>query len=75
MLLGGWRGREYRAQRRVYRYLDMPKPEVQRTQRIGWLRAAVLGADDGIVSIASLLVGVAASGADRAANRRLTMLG
>lgn len=40
--------------------------EVQRTSRIGWLRAAVLGADDGIVSTASLVVGVAASGANRA---------
>lgn len=35
--------------------------------RIGWLRAAVLGANDGIVSTASLIVGVAASGADHAA--------
>jgi vacuolar iron transporter family protein len=35
--------------------------------RIGWLRAAVLGANDGIVSTASLLVGVAASGASQAA--------
>jgi VIT1/CCC1 family predicted Fe2+/Mn2+ transporter len=35
--------------------------------RIGWLRAAVLGANDGIVSTASLIVGVAASGADKAA--------
>jgi len=34
--------------------------------RIGWLRAAVLGANDGIVSTASLLVGVAASGAAQA---------
>jgi VIT1/CCC1 family predicted Fe2+/Mn2+ transporter len=34
--------------------------------RIGWLRAAVLGANDGIVSTASLLVGVAAGGAGRA---------
>jgi VIT1/CCC1 family predicted Fe2+/Mn2+ transporter len=33
--------------------------------RIGWLRAAVLGANDGIVSTASLILGVAASGADR----------
>ena len=33
--------------------------------RIGWLRAAVLGANDGIVSTASLLMGVAASGASR----------
>lgn len=34
--------------------------------RIGWLRAAVLGANDGIVSTASLLVGVAAANTDRA---------
>lgn len=37
--------------------------ERHRTDRIGWLRAAVLGANDGIVSTASLLVGVAAAGA------------
>lgn len=35
--------------------------------RIGWLRAAVLGANDGIVSTASLVVGVAAAGADQQA--------
>ena len=35
--------------------------------RIGWLRAAVLGANDGIVSTASLIMGVAASGAPRSA--------
>ncbi len=35
--------------------------ESHRTGRIGWLRAAVLGADDGIISIASLMVGVAAA--------------
>lgn len=34
-------------------------------ERIGWLRAAVLGANDGIVSTASLVVGVAAAGAAR----------
>jgi VIT1/CCC1 family predicted Fe2+/Mn2+ transporter len=39
--------------------------EFHRTHRIGWLRAAVLGANDGIVSTASLVVGVAASGAGR----------
>jgi VIT1/CCC1 family predicted Fe2+/Mn2+ transporter len=33
-------------------------------ERIGWLRAAVLGANDGIVSTASLIVGIAASAAD-----------
>jgi VIT family len=37
-------------------------PELHRTERIGWLRAAVLGANDGIVSTASLVVGVAAAG-------------
>lgn len=37
--------------------------ETHRTHRIGWLRAAVLGANDGVVSVASLVVGVAASGA------------
>jgi VIT1/CCC1 family predicted Fe2+/Mn2+ transporter len=36
--------------------------ERHRTDRIGWLRAAVLGANDGIVSTASLIVGVAAAG-------------
>ena len=41
--------------------------ELHRSERIGWLRAAVLGANDGIVSTASLVVGVAASGASRSA--------
>ena len=36
-------------------------PEQHFAKRIGWLRAAVLGANDGIVSTASLLVGVAAA--------------
>lgn len=39
--------------------------EQHRTERIGWLRAAVLGANDGIVSTASLIVGVAASQASQ----------
>jgi VIT1/CCC1 family predicted Fe2+/Mn2+ transporter len=39
--------------------------EHHRTDRIGWLRAAVLGANDGIVSTASLIVGVAAASATR----------
>lgn len=37
--------------------------EGHKTHRIGWLRAAVLGANDGIVSTASLVLGVAAAGA------------
>ena len=40
-------------------------PESHATSRIGWLRAAVLGANDGIVSTASLIVGVAAADASR----------
>ena len=39
--------------------------ERHRTERIGWLRAAVLGANDGIVSTASLIVGVASASAGR----------
>jgi len=41
--------------------------ERHRTRHIGWLRAAVLGANDGILSTASLVIGVAAANADRAA--------
>ena len=37
--------------------------ETHRAHRIGWLRAAVLGANDGVVSVSSLVVGVAAGGA------------
>ncbi|MEY4055178.1 MAG: hypothetical protein RL519_513, partial [Pseudomonadota bacterium] len=40
-------------------------PEKHVVERIGWLRAAVLGANDGIVSTASLIVGVAASSAGK----------
>lgn len=39
--------------------------ERHRAERIGWLRASVLGANDGIVSTASLVLGVAAAGAAR----------
>jgi len=39
--------------------------ELHRTRRIGWLRAAVLGANDGIVSTASLMIGVAAANVAR----------
>ena len=47
----------------------MPKSqnEKHRVHRIGWLRAAVLGANDGIISTASLLVGMAAAHASRGA--------
>ncbi|EQB08283.1 hypothetical protein L288_07990 [Sphingobium quisquiliarum P25] len=42
-----------------------PHHAVHYVNRVGWLRAAILGANDGIVSTASLLTGVAASGASR----------
>jgi VIT1/CCC1 family predicted Fe2+/Mn2+ transporter len=41
--------------------------EAHRSGRSGWLRAAVLGADDGLVSTASLVIGVAAANATRGA--------
>jgi vacuolar iron transporter family protein len=40
-------------------------PELHRTEHIGWLRAAVLGANDGLISTSSLVVGVAAAQAAR----------
>jgi VIT1/CCC1 family predicted Fe2+/Mn2+ transporter len=41
------------------------KAEIHRSGRAGWLRAAVLGSDDAIVSISSLMVGIAACSASR----------
>lgn len=46
-------------------YTGSRHPERHLVSRIGWLRAAVLGANDGIVSTASLVVGVASAGPDR----------
>jgi VIT1/CCC1 family predicted Fe2+/Mn2+ transporter len=43
----------------------LPHPELHLVDRIGWLRAAVLGANDGIVSTASLIVGVGAAAAPK----------
>jgi vacuolar iron transporter family protein len=42
-------------------------PETHLAERIGWLRAAVLGANDGIISTASLIMGVAAATPERGA--------
>ena len=44
----------------------MPGAESHYVNRTGWLRAAVLGANDGIISTASLIVGVAAAAGARA---------
>ena len=45
----------------------MMPSEFHRSHRIGWLRAAVLGADDGLISTSSLIVGVAAANPGRGA--------
>jgi len=42
----------------------VPHREFHRAERVGWLRAAVLGANDGLISTSSLVVGVAAAEAD-----------
>jgi VIT1/CCC1 family predicted Fe2+/Mn2+ transporter len=41
----------------------MRHKERHHSERIGWLRAAVMGANDGILSTASLILGIAAAGA------------
>ncbi len=55
-------GAEKRGARNVMR---LSHPEVHLIERIGWLRAAVLGANDGIISTASLMVGVASASTAR----------
>lgn len=45
----------------------MKHSEQHRVHRVGWLRAAVLGANDGIISTSSLIVGVAAAGSSKSA--------
>jgi len=47
--------------------ISISQREMHRSGRAGWLRAAVLGSDDAIVSTASLMIGVAASSAPKAA--------
>lgn len=51
--------------RRTKQLPSRPHGETHLVHRIGWLRAAVLGANDGIVSTASLIVGVAAAATSR----------
>ena len=45
----------------------MPEKEIHYAHRVGWLRAMVLGANDGIISTAALLLGVAAAASSRSA--------
>ncbi|MCP9790959.1 VIT family protein [Vulcanococcus limneticus Candia 3F8] len=51
--------------RRRRRRLAARHAERHNSHRVGWLRAAVLGANDGTISVSSLVVGIAASGASR----------
>jgi VIT1/CCC1 family predicted Fe2+/Mn2+ transporter len=64
-------GSDYPAIRESIQQMARIHRETHRTERIGWLRAAVLGANDGVISVSSLVVGVAAAGAT-AANILLT---
>jgi VIT1/CCC1 family predicted Fe2+/Mn2+ transporter len=59
-------GRQHcKSDRKTAGGIALAKKEKHRTGRIGWLRAAVLGANDGILSTASLVVGVASADATR----------
>jgi VIT1/CCC1 family predicted Fe2+/Mn2+ transporter len=51
--------------KRVRSSIHMSHHEIHKAHRVGWLRAAVLGANDGIVSTASLIIGVAAASATK----------
>jgi vacuolar iron transporter family protein len=55
------------AHERLRDQLQQHLHEEHRSHRVGWLRAAVLGANDGIVSVASLVIGVAAAATSRSA--------
>jgi vacuolar iron transporter family protein len=50
---------------RSHRLVQHRRRERHRSERVPWLRAAILGANDGIVSIASIVIGVAAADATR----------
>lgn len=50
----------------THHHTPMRHSERHRTAHSGWLRAAVLGANDGLISTSSLMVGVAAAGTGRA---------
>ena len=52
-----------------------PHAEPHRSNRAGWVRAAVLGANDGVVSTACLIVGVAGAGGSYAAVRTAGIAG
>ena len=59
----------------THHHIVHPHAEPHRSNRAGWLRAAVLGANDGLVSTASLIVGVASAGASPTAVRTAGIAG
>jgi VIT1/CCC1 family predicted Fe2+/Mn2+ transporter len=60
--MGLWKRRRHTfCEQRIWSGMPVPQKEQHRIGRIGWLRAAVLGANDGILSTASLVLGVAAA--------------
>lgn len=63
MLLAPARAAGRETARDVPCFMSSLHKESHKSDRIGWLRAAVLGANDGTISVASLVVGVAAAGA------------
>jgi vacuolar iron transporter family protein len=58
-----------------HQHISHPHAEEHRSNRAGWLRAAVLGANDGVVSTACLIVGVAGAGAGTTAVRTAGIAG
>ena len=58
-------GQQHRVANRLPAAHVLLHAETHRTEHIGWLRAAVLGANDGLISTSSLVVGVAAAQAER----------
>lgn len=59
----------------THHHIAHPHAEPHRSNRSGWLRAAVLGANDGVVSTAALIVGVAGAGASSTAVRTAGIAG
>lgn len=59
----------------THEHISHPHAEEHRSNRAGWLRAAVLGANDGMVSTASLIVGVAGAGSSESAVRTAGIAG
>lgn len=59
----------------THHHVPHPHEEPHRSDRAGWLRAAVLGANDGVVSTAALIVGVAGAGASFGAVRTAGIAG